>query len=305
MDAFFNIALKLPWPELMLIIIGSMIAGFAIAFLWINRKGGEEALKIKLNKTEADADNWRLKYYDISDAKEKVIAELSGTLKEYEAKEEQQAVEIEELTLLNQQLMLKQKNASTQNNSHAQEIEAFKNLIHQQSSEIDQLKSDNQQLQQSLTDAVKKAEQASLQNTNIDASLIESLEKELLLAAEKMMTLQEKTARLEQLFTIESQSPRLLELVDTNAQLQTENIKLRRLVQELENDKIILKAQLTDVKDNTDKEDDEVINEGLSSWGAQKLRKELEKLTQQNLMLENELTRLGKLEEMLVNKNKS
>jgi len=305
MDAFFNIALKLPWPELMLIIIGSMIAGFAIAFLWINRKGGEEALKIKLNKTEADADNWRLKYYDISDAKEKTIAELSGTLKEYEAKEEQQAVEIEELTLLNQQLMLKQKNASTQNNSHAQEIEAFKNLIHQQSSEIDQLKSDNQQLQQSLTDAVKKAEQASLQNTNIDASLIESLEKELLLAAEKMKTLQEKTALLEQLFTIESQSPRLLELVDTNAQLQTENIKLRRLVQELENDKIILKAQLTDVKDNTDKEDDEVINEGLSSWGAQKLRKELEKLTQQNLMLENELTRLGKLEEMLVNKNKS
>jgi hypothetical protein len=96
-----------------------------------------------------------------------------------------------------------------------------------------------------------------------------------------------------------------LELVDTNAQLQTEYIKLRRLVQELENDKIILKAQLTDVKDNTDKEDDEVINEGLSSWGAQKLRKELEKLTQQNLMLENELTRLGKLEEMLVNKNKS
>lgn len=305
MDAFFNIVLKLQWPELLLIIMGSLIAGFAIAFLWINRKGGEEALKIKLNKREADADNWRLKYYDISDVKEKAIAELSATIKEYEAKEEQQAVEIEELTLLNQQLMLKQKNASAQQNSHTQEIETFKNLVQQHSLEIQQLTSENQKLQEALKAAEKKTEQTSFQNSQIDASLIESLEQELLLASEKMTALQGKTARLEQLFSMESKSPSLLELVDTNTQLHTENIKLRRLIQEMENDKLILKAQFVDVKNNSNKEDDEPINKGLSNSWVEKLKKELEKLTQQNIMLENELTRLGKLEHLLASKIKS
>jgi hypothetical protein len=304
MDPFFKTILSLPLPEFILIIMGCLVIGFAIGFLWVNRKGGEEAIKLKLKKQLSDTEQWRLKYYDLSEQKDKELAEISATLKSFEEKEEIQAVEIEELSLLNQQLMLKQKNNTTQNSGLLQELETSKHSISQLENDIVQLKSENEILRQQLLEKTNKVTDIDKNQADIiDPSLIETLEQELLIASEKMILLQEKTARLEKLVTIESQSPRLLELVDTNAQLQTENIKFRRLVQELENDNIILKAQLSNIQEASTKADEEKIHEGLSNWGAQKLRKELEKLAYQNSLLETELNRLTKLEEIFSRQN--
>jgi hypothetical protein len=187
MNPFLNNTLHLSLAELIFFLIGALIVGFAIHFLWVNRKGGEEALKLQLKQKEKEADRWRLKFYDLEEAKERELSALSETIKTLEEKEENQAIEIEELSLLNQQLMLKNKNATALQSNYTQEIEANKNYIIQLESELTQLKSNHQ------------------------------------------------------------------------------------------NTKAI-----------------ENINEGLSSWGAYKLRQELQKLTQQNNMLENQLNKTGK-----------
>ena len=114
MNPFLNNTLHLSLAELMLFMIGALIVGFAIHFLWVNRKGGEEALKIQLKQKEKESDQWRLKFYDMEEAKEREISALSETIKTLEEKEENQAIEIEELSLLNQQLKLKLKNAQTE-----------------------------------------------------------------------------------------------------------------------------------------------------------------------------------------------
>ncbi len=114
MTFLFINTLQLTFPELVLFLMGSLIVGFAIHFLWVNRKGGEEALKLLLKEKEKDADQWRLKYYDLEESKEKEATALSQSIKLLEEKEENLAIEIEELSLLNQQLLLKLKKVSAE-----------------------------------------------------------------------------------------------------------------------------------------------------------------------------------------------
>ena len=146
MNYFIDILIHFPIPEFILIMIGCLIIGFAISFLWINRKGGEEVVKIQLQKIEAEADQWRLKFYDLAESKEKELNELNIIIKELGQKEELQAVEIEELSLLNQQLMLKNKNASAQQSNLTQEIEILKNNILELETALSQIKNENESL---------------------------------------------------------------------------------------------------------------------------------------------------------------
>jgi septal ring factor EnvC (AmiA/AmiB activator) len=121
MILFFDNTFHLSIAGLIFFVTGGLIVGFAIHFLWVNRKGGEEAVKLLLKQKEQESDQWRLKYYDLEEAKVKELAVLSDTIKSLEEKEETQAIEIEELTLLNQQLMLKLKNNSVNHQSQNRE----------------------------------------------------------------------------------------------------------------------------------------------------------------------------------------
>jgi hypothetical protein len=192
MNYFIDILIHFPIPEFILIMIGCLIIGFAISFLWINRKGGEEVVKIQLQKIEAEADQWRLKFYDLAELKEKELNELNIIIKELGQKEELQAVEIEELSLLNQQLMLKNKNASAQQSNLTQEIEILKNNIVQLETAFSQIQSENQSLQEKIA--------------------------------------------------LSSITPG-----------ETESIKLNSQIEELESNYLLLKAQLTDVKNQITK----------------------------------------------------
>jgi len=178
MPSFIDTTLHIALPEFIFIVLGIVIIGFAMGFLWTHRKGGEEALKLKLKKEEEESDKWRLKYYDQTEANEKQIGEMTRQIQTLAEKEEQLAVEVEELTLLNQQLMLKQKNNSAQQNVLVQEQDILKNNLQEKDDIIQQLKEENRQL----------SEKEQLQT--IDPDLIYSLQQELA-----------KTAKLEQLIT--------------------------------------------------------------------------------------------------------
>ena len=164
MNYFIDILIHFPIPEFILITIGCLIVGFAISFLWINRKGGEEVVKMQLQKIEAEADQWRLKFYDLAESKEKELNELTIRIKEIEQKEELQAVEIEELSLLNQQLMLKNKNASAQQSNLTQEIEILKNNILELETALSQIKNENESLLEKIA-----------LSTNVSSSETESI----------------------------------------------------------------------------------------------------------------------------------
>jgi hypothetical protein len=113
--------MQIPIPEFVIILTGIAIGGFAAGFLWLNRRGGEEILKIQIKKSEAAADQWRLKYYDLIESNEKTVEDLKASIRQYEEKEEQLSIEVEELSLLNQQLMLKQKQAAAQQKQNVSE----------------------------------------------------------------------------------------------------------------------------------------------------------------------------------------
>jgi len=233
MASFFDTTLHIALPEFIFIVMGIVIIGFAIGFLWIHRKGGEEALKLKLKKEEEETDKWRLKFYDQTEANEKQLGELTENLNTLQEKEEQLAVEVEELTLLNQQLMLKQKNNTAQQNVLVQELDIFKNNLQEKEEIILQLREENRLLSE------KK------ENERIDPDLIQALQQELAIAA-----------RLEQIISDKFNQP-------------------------------------------VNKED--TIPEGLSEWGAHKLRQELKKLSQKNNYLKTQLARLGYIEENTLN----
>lgn len=254
----FDTAIHLPLPEFIFIIIGILIIGFAAGFLWNNRKGGEEALKIRIKRSTEEADQWRLKYYDLTEANEKTVTALNEKTQEWEAKEEQQAVEIEELTLLNQQLMLKQKNVTAQQTHLVSEIEALKILITQNESALEHLRVENASLKNALADAeeIIKSQSESV----ADNSIIEALQLQLHEANVKMKEIDIKTQKIEKLYVVG----------------QEEHM-------------IIHEAP---------------IMENVSSWGMQKLREELKRLTQQNTLLESKLNRLSKLEEIHDNQQK-
>lgn len=114
--------IELSTPELVMFLALSLLVGFAGAFLWFRGKGGDENLQLKAIHSEAESDKWRLKYYDITEQKEKEIRELKESLNELAEKEESLAAELEETQLLNQQLMLKQKNTAAQNASLLEKI---------------------------------------------------------------------------------------------------------------------------------------------------------------------------------------
>ena len=133
---------------MVLFLIGSLIVGFAIHFLWVNRNGGEEALKLLLNEKVKDADQWRLKYYDLEELKEKQAAALTQTIKSLEEKEENLAIEIEELSLLNQQLLLKIKRNSAEPQKE--------NSISQQETSKDSLSEDSKNFRQELQKLAQK-----------------------------------------------------------------------------------------------------------------------------------------------------
>lgn len=233
MLSFFDTTLHIALPECIFIALGILIIGFAAGFLWTQRKGGEEALKLKLKKEEKESDKWRLKYYDQTDINEKQTAAQTQMIHELQEKEEQLAVEVEELTLLNQQLMLKQKNSSAQQNILIQEMDTIKNNLQEKADIIDQLRAENQRL-------IEKEK-----TYCVDPALIQSLQQELA-----------RTAQLEQMITGKINEP-------------------------------------SPINDN--------IPEGLSEWGAHKLRQELQKLSQKNSYLENQLARLGHTENRALN----
>jgi hypothetical protein len=168
MPSFFDTTLHIALPEFIFIVLGIVIIGFAMGFLWTHRKGGEEALKLKLKKEEDESDKWRLKYYDQIEVNEKQTGEQNQQIQTLTEKEEQLAVEVEELTLLNQQLMLKQKNNAAQQNVLVQELDILKNNLQEKENIISQLKEEK--------------------NSSIDPELIQSLQQELA-----------RTARLEQM----------------------------------------------------------------------------------------------------------
>ncbi|MFN5334003.1 MAG: hypothetical protein ACK5BV_02295 [Bacteroidota bacterium] len=250
----FDTAIHLPLPEFVLILIGFLIIGFAAGFLWLNRKGGEEALKLEVKKKIEESDQWRLKYYDLTEANEKALNERNETIKEFEEKEEQQAIEIEELTLLNQQLMLKQKNSAAQQTHLMQEAETLRSQISENERILEDLKKQNQSLLQELENSKK------ITLDTPDHSIIEALEEELKRADVKMKEIDHKTRQLEQLYSEEKYEP--------------------------------LIAQ------------DKPIIENVSSWGMQKLRQELQRLSNQNRLLESKLDRLSKMEEIYESQQK-
>ncbi|MBU6158610.1 MAG: hypothetical protein KGP35_06215 [Bacteroidetes bacterium] len=114
--------IELSTPGLVMILFFSLLVGFAGAFLWFRGKGGDENLQLKAIHSEAESDKWRLKCYDIAEQMEKEILQLKESLQELTEKEEAQAAELEETQLLNQQLMLKQKNTAAQNASLLEKI---------------------------------------------------------------------------------------------------------------------------------------------------------------------------------------
>lgn len=250
----FDTTILLPLPEFIFILLGILIFGFAAGFLWLNRKGGDETIKLEIKRTSEEADQWRLKYYDLTESKEKAVNELEECIKEFEEKEEQQAIEIEELTLLNQQLMLKQKNASAQQTQLIQEAETLRLQISENEQILEDLKKQNQSLEQEL----EKSKENILDTP--DHSIIEALEQELKRADVKMREIDHKTRKLEQLYSVEDYEP--------------------------------LIAQ------------EKPISENISSWGMQKLRQELQRLSQQNRLLESKLDRLSKMEELYESQQK-
>lgn len=233
MPSFFDTTLHIALPEFIFMVMGIVIIGFAMGFLWTHRQGGEEALKLKLKKEEEESDKWRLKYYDQTEANEKQIGELTQQIQTLAEKEEQLAVETEELTLLNQQLMLKQKNNSAQQNVLVQELDILKNNLQEKEEIIHQLKEENRQLSEKV------------QHQTIDPELMRSLQQELA-----------KTARLEQMIAGKMNQPAPV---------------------------------------------NEIIPEGLSEWGADKLRQELRKLAQKNSYLESQLAHLVHIKESSLN----
>lgn len=253
-NGIFDTAIQLPLPEFILIVLGTLITGFSIGFLWLNRKGGDEALKLKVKRTTEDADQWRLKYYDQTESKEKALNELNESLKQLEEKEEQQAVEIEELTLLNQQLMLKQKNASAQQKNLIEETELLKLQISENERVQEALKKEHQELLEDLENAKKVIQEAP------DKSIMEAIEKELKQAEVKIREIEQKTRNIENLYSDKHYEP-------------------------------IIAV-------------DNPIIDNISSWGMDKLRKELERLSNQNSLLEHKLNRLSQLEELYENEQK-
>jgi len=149
-------ALQLPLPEFVIILTGIGITGFAAGFLWLNRQGGEEALKLQIKKSHEAADQWRLKYYDLSESNEKAVQALKESISIYEEKEEQLSIEIEELTLLNQQLMLKQKNAASQSAQGGQETATLQAQLTQLNDSLESLALENQKLKEELAGTREK-----------------------------------------------------------------------------------------------------------------------------------------------------
>ena len=246
----FDTALNLPLPEFIFIILGTLIMGFAAGFLWLNRKGGEEALKIQIKRSTEEAEQWRLKYYDLTESNEKTVGALNQKLKEWEEKEEQQAVEIEELTLLNQQLMLKQKNTAAQQTHLTNETEALKTQLIQNETVLETLREENVILKNELDAASEKLK---IQSESVaDPSVIEALQLQLHEANIKMSEIDLKTKKIEKLYAVGADEPIMIS--------------------------------------------EAPIMENVSSWGMQKLRDELKRLTQQNSVLESKLNRLSKLE---------
>lgn len=190
MPSFIDTTLHIALPEFIFIVLGIVIIGFAMGFLWTHRKGGEEALKLKLKKEEEESDKWRLKYYDQTEANEKQIGEMTRQIQTLAEKEEQLAVEVEELTLLNQQLMLKQKNNSAQQNTH-QTIDA--DLIHSVQQEL----AKTAKLEQLITGKINQPSQI---NEIIPEGLSEwgadQLRQELRKLAQKNSYLESQLARL-------------------------------------------------------------------------------------------------------------
>lgn len=243
----FDIALQLQLPEFVFIIIVALIIGFAAGFVWLNCKGGEEALKIQIKNVREEAERWRLTYYDLNESKEKAVKSFEEKIRQWEEKEEQQAIEIEELTLLNQQLMLKQKNAAAQQSNHTGELEAIKTLMAQNESELQQSKAENIVLKNELSAATEKI--ASLP----DHDILKALQTQLYEADIKMNAIDIKTKKIEQHYTAGAETPIIIP--------------------------------------------ETPIMENVSSWGMQKLRQELKRLTQQNIQLESKLNLLSRLEE--------
>lgn len=193
MNQFLDILIHLAIPELLLLILGCLIAGFAISFLWDNRKDGETILKIQLKKQESESDQWRLKYYDICESKEKAITELSDTIKKMGENEESQAVEIEELSLLNQQLMLKNKNTNAQHAIYAQEIEILKENISRLEIELSELNDKNLLLQEKTMQAQINSLDELKENTI--NSQIEALESNYLLLKAQLSDMKEQITK--------------------------------------------------------------------------------------------------------------
>jgi chromosome segregation ATPase len=312
--------------EIVIFQIGAVILGFSIHFFWTSRKSMPQSVaepSVLADASINNGDEWRIKYYEEIEAREKLEKQLRRELDGFKDNESILTIELEEVKKELKRLQENPPAAATpegQTGEYLAQLRMAQDHLyeHNQSigrllEQIDMLKEaerkhlDTQRLNESL-----HAEMRELKKTLHDReSEIKQMRQQHLLTREMtdrldkayddFNTLQEKMTKLESYLTKpENRTFEYEELQQSYFKLTKEfdEIKLKQLSMLEENQR--LSRLLADSEDKL-RESNFQRQQLIKKVGfLEELNKDLQQLAEHNKKLENQLRRLGELENLLM-----
>ncbi len=322
--------LSLSIIEIVVLMAGAITLGFTIHFFVASRKSLHESTQEASGKTQKELDQWRLKYYNEIEYREKELSELKKLLADSEENNNINTIEADEMRKLNKQLKaeleaLRKASPAMTAVTVAEKPDYIEQLRKAQSSLMEHNEKINQLLGQ--IDIVKETEekQQEILKTNEQLSeqidelryLLSQKEKEIINVRQKEQLSSEMTSMLDSAYNefnvLQEKIQKLESQVSSSKRINLEYEDLKegyyRMTQDYEEQKKKYNVALTENKQLLEEltETEDKLKE--SNFQRQQLQKrvayleelnnDMQAVADANKKLEHQLKRIGELESML------
>lgn len=321
--------LSLSIIEIVVLMVGAITLGFTIHFFVVSRKSLNESTKEASGKTQKELDNWRLKYYNEIEYRDKDLQDLKKRLADSEENNEINTIEADEMRKLNKQLKAEleayRKAPPPAATAVADKPDYIDQLRKAQSSLMEHNEKINQLLGQ--IDIVKETEekQQEILKTNEQLSeqidelrfLLSQKEKEVNNVRQKEQLSSEMTSMLDSAYNefnvLQGKIQKLESQVSSSKRINLEYEDLKeghyRISQDYEEQKKKYNVALTENKqllEELTETEDKLKEANFQRQQLQKrvayleeLNNDMQAVADANKKLEHQLKRIGELESML------
>lgn len=317
-----NTPLPLSLIELLILIAGGIMVGITIHFFIVSRKALNESSPITKQKIDRELEERKLRYLNDIDWKNKEIEELRRSMIKLKEENDELVLEAEDMREKNRMLSLQAqavvevKKEMVDHSAIAKQLketradlQAYGDKIGDMISRIEeqdiggpkqkQLEEENELLQIQVEELTLKLERilhSSSQKKDISAEMSSMLDN----AHSEFHSLQEKISKLEN--QLNSSHKQTMDYGD----MQEENLKLTRLLEEEKSHSSALYSENRELREEYNETEDKLREANFQRQQMQKkiayleeLNMDLQAVAEANNKLQSQLKRIGELESML------